>query len=303
MGGRGKYSSEVDRLNYCGNIPTWILKAGIPLLVCFLILAAVNVLFLKLIFIYGRKRKFGPAGVIIVGMLIINLLFLFTSESKISRAGEPSSNVSLVSMQTRPASRQYSFIKFHTIYRDDNWGTIAAVDSEDYVITLMKEEPRQIYQEAFQVLMEKENFQFKGEKEAYDYATFLILIYYFESEPVYLESEADFMKMLKLRKDTALHEIIGRRGIENPVKNVTDPPIPGEYDWDIDGNHFTFSDPESDKIMKRIGKPDFIRSYDDALNFRLYTFSLRYRELVEWQFKVFKNGEILVKKLNVITCR
>jgi hypothetical protein len=259
-----------------------------------------NAIFLSFVYMYWRKKRLGPAWVILIILAIVNVVVLFVPVIR-----DPANSDLLRDVRGRlrpdePVILEFPFINNHVIYKDNKWGTIYAMDSEDYRVTLMRENPRQLYQESFHIMMGKENMQFETQEEAYNYATFLIHIYYSESEPVYLESVPDFLDVLKRKNNTAFKYITDRRSTGMTEAGIIEPPIPGDYDWDVDGERLSFSDPTVEKVIRRINKPDYIRCYDDALNFRIYTYSLKYHELVEWQFKVFKDGEIYVKRLNEI---
>lgn len=292
-------------LFFATNLPRTVFEIGIPFLASLGFLFLFNLLLVRVITTQLKRKKYSPA--LFVGLLvcILNAVFFHVArEGLIERGREMTQNISPLVLDPIPPPRQYDFIKKHKIRRDYDRGLISAVDPTGFSLALQKARPRQVFSDSFYIMMGKEDFEVPDEKTALDYAKFIILIYYGESEPLYPDSAKDLEKVLKGRGERfapvlkAIDRYKTSKFSEKPAQPVA---VPQKDQWDTDGNVLKPGDVETLRLLSRISPPEFKKDWDSSYLFKLYTFSLRYLELVEWQFRISKKTEVQVKKLNRVT--
>lgn len=291
------------------NLPVFRLEnlflSGKPFIIGLVVLFLVNVALMRLVFMYGKKKKIPPALVVLLIFVIVDAGFYLYFKNRLSQRLDRFSDVKTVEaalVDPGPPRRDYPFIQKHSIYRNDKFGLIRADDGDTISVALRRGRPRQVFPESFSILFDKEGVRFTGKRPMTEYARFVIIIYYGESEPLFPTSVNGMVNVLKHRKDPEQKKIA--KSIEKTLrqneKKVQEPPVTQGDDWDLEGNTMFFSDPAAEEVIMRIGPPKFTTDWEQGANFRMYSFSLRYNELVEWQFRMFEDGRMDVKKLNVV---
>jgi hypothetical protein len=295
----GNTGTEGGCLILIGHFFRELAALGSHFLLGFIIIFIVNLFVLRFAFIFRQKKQIGKAAIVFVIMLLINIIFVSISGKENLSAHEPNEKAG-TTLTSKAPPKTYPFIRNHFIERDASTGAICAVDNDGVKVTLSRENPRQIYQDSFATIMGKENYTFPDKNKALEYARFVVLMYYQESAPFYPNSVGQLGDYLQLRHNPDLKRIgllIANASEKKDKTNDNFYTLYGE-EWDVDGNVMNFKNPNAIKVLKSISPPRFAKDGEGALQFRFFTFSSRYHELVEWQFRVFKNGEIWVKKLN-----
>ncbi|MFP4498480.1 MAG: hypothetical protein ACLFQV_09750 [Vulcanimicrobiota bacterium] len=283
-----------------------IISPGILFYISLIVFSLILFFAGKVIFLYVKKKKIKPALVVFSILLLLASAYLFTTRHMLKKRAKEITLSQVVegTQQAHPPARKYEFLKKHSLVRDSNKGIIQARDSTGFTLTLSRNDPRQVFADSFYIMMSKEGKKFETRQDMLDYAWFVILMYYGESEPIMVTSPTQLIEKLKNRNSSELDKISSRleelfKIIPKASKQVVKV-TPYEAEWDLDPEVMSFNDNRAATVVGRIYTPTFWVSYDSGTLFRLYTFSLRYKELVEWQFKIFKTGEIWVKKLYVV---
>jgi hypothetical protein len=285
---------------------TWenISLGGKPFIWGLIVMFFLNAVLVRLLFAYTGRRRFPPAAVLLCALIICNIIFYDSMRGLTRHAQAQVPAPSPVPTAVAPPHRDYSFLKEHTIEWDDRRGTITAVDGDGFRLTLRRDDPRQVFPEAFSIMMGKEKARPSSDEAMLSLGRLMILLYYGESEPYYPASGRDLASFLLRRNDPAQREIghrveeLARRAKPDDGRDV-DPPF-GE-EWDTDGEVMTFDDGGAVPVVARIAPPKVERDYEDAALFRLYSFSLRHNEMAEWQFRFPRQGDASLKILNRVT--
>ena len=269
----------------------------------------IGALFFNLIFVgltggYLRRKRLLQAGIMAAGLICGNVFFINVIDGIANNAAKKGIVCYPAPVDPGPPERKYDFIKKHVLERDKKTGVISAVDEDFVKLALTRGNPRQVFQDSFYVMTGKENRKLEGDTAKLDYAKFIILLYYGESEPIYPKNAAELADELMRRINPAQKKIGSE--IEEALKSLKpdygyEVKVPFDYEWDVDGPVVKFDSPEAAGVFARISKADFLQDYDGGTLFRVYSYSLRYNELIEWQFKVFDDGEVWINKLFTVS--
>ena len=159
-----------------------------------------------------------------------------------------------------------------------------------------------MFGESFTIMTGKEKLTLKDNAKKAEYARFIVLLANNESQPIFGVDKNKLGKFLLCRKPRQQRDI-GNWLIHkvNVPSAVTPMPMPNGDDWDLPGSVVSYDTPEAAMVARRMAPPQFDKDWEGGTNFRIYSFSLRYNELIEWQFRVFKNGRVNVRIPFVIT--
>lgn len=287
--------------NTLKNIPPFIIKG-----LSFMFLA--NLIFVSITSIYfrkkieGRKKRIMPALLFLGITIILNFGYYAITSKKLQNYTYRVPVQNVVMPDPGPPERDFLFLKKHRVTRDERFKSYFAVDEEGVILCLRSWEKPQMYDSSFYITMQKEGRTFNTEKEMLDYARFVILLYYCESEPVYIESSSALAQILKNRKNIAqcsLEQKVSHLTYimqkENKTASITVLNKSGNLTGNSN-NKPVLSDEILRELVSRISPPKFEKDWDKGVNFNLYTFSFRYNELAQWKFKIFPNGNIEVEK-------
>ncbi len=240
-----------------------------------------------------KKKKYLGWFISFVLILGVNLWFYGMADAKLKAEARCRSEDVLV-REPSPHHRVYPFIHNHTLVQDKR-KNIYAIDEDGFCLTLRKAHPKQVYQDSFSIMMGKENFRIENKEDAINYAKFIILLYYGESEPVYISSKDDLIKYL--RRSKVSNKVIEDVFHKKVVTKISSVYPPRGNDWDGDGKVYSVDDPNISKVLSTIHPPLVDIDWDGGYLFCLYTYSIRYKEIVCWYFKVFKDGRVWIKKM------
>ncbi|MCD4782598.1 MAG: hypothetical protein K8T10_02080 [Candidatus Eremiobacteraeota bacterium] len=250
-----------------------------------------NLIFVSITSIYfkkkleGRKKRIMPALLFLGITIFLNLGYYAIARNKLQNYIYKVPVQDVLTPDPSPAKRDFSYLKKNRIIRDERFKSYLAVDQEGVILCLRSGGEPQVYDSSFYLTMQKEGKTFNTKKEMSDYARFVILLYYCESEPVYINSASSLARILKNRNNKTQcnlgqkvsHIISTTRNSKNKNKQ-------------------TGPDETLKKLVARISPPKFEKDWDKGVSFNLYTFSFRYNELAQWKFKIFPNGNIEVEK-------
>ncbi len=275
-----------------GVFPVWILTPGL------LILGILLSILLHLARKYIGRKKYPQAFFFASAVIICVLVYLPAGRSAMITAGKNQEIPhSPLPTDPGPPQRDYPFLKNHQLIRNRERRMIQAVDDEKFLLCLVEGDPLRVYGESFTIMMGKEDVKFTDDREMAEYAKFIVLLANSESEPLFPVDGEELGRFLSRRKDSRQQET-GRFLVQavNMPGAVGLIPTPLGDEWDLPGEVVPFDSPHGIMVARRISPPRFEKDWEGGVYFLLYSFSLRYNELIEWQFRVFEDGRVDVRQ-------
>ncbi|MCE1248771.1 MAG: hypothetical protein LWY06_19190 [Firmicutes bacterium] len=251
---------------------------------------------------YVKKKKIPQAAIFCSIALVITIGFYFFEKPNVAKAGQIVTSENVLLPDPGPPKRDFSYLSHYDIIHDDKAGAYFAKrkdDEDEALLCLVGGNPPQLYDSSFYILMQNEGRKMDREMDLLDMAKLMLILYYHESEPVYFYSSSELERFLSSRADQN-YKKLGKQ-IAEIIKEQKSKPEPKST------GTASSEQPESkngesalESIVKNVSAPVFELDYDGGKIFKLYTFSLRYRELTEWSFKITTEDNIEVERTAVV---
>jgi len=282
-------------------IPPFIIKGLSFIFVLNLILISITSIYFRKK-LEGKKRRITPALIFLCITIIVNFTYYTMTRKKLLNYNYKVPVQDVVMPDPGPPKRDFSYLEKHRITRDERFKSYFAVDEEGVILCLRAWENPQMYDSSFYLTMQKEGKTFNTREDFLEYARFIILLYYCESEPAYIESPSNLLTILKNRKnkpqDNLAEKVAGiipmiQKENKDEYKRKSNDPDDlkdNEDKKNSDSNEFL------KELVSQISPPKFEKEWDKGVVFNLYTYSFRHNELAKWKFKIFPNGNVEVEK-------
>jgi hypothetical protein len=257
-------------------------------------------------FIFGflKKQKKAQFALFIVIAVFLNIGFYFYEKPNVTKVGQIVKSEKVLMPDPGPPKRDFSNLQNYDIIRNEQTGAYFAKrrdDEDGALLCLRSGNPPQLYDSSFYILMQNEGRKMDREMDLLDMAKLMLLLYYRESEPVYFYSSAELETFLTRRNDKSFKKLgkqIAAIIKEQKAKPGANPAGMGTEEQQESSSKNGES--ALSGIVKNISAPIFDIDYDGGRIFRLYTFSLRYRELTEWSFKITNEDNIEVERTAIV---
>ncbi len=260
----------------------------------------INLLLVTVDLQYLRRKRFPQFMVFLILVLFVNWAFYAMAKIKLEKdAREKTANLvqDVLMPDPGPPKRDYPFLEKQTIMRDPMAQTYSAVEPDGTAVCLMSGDPPQVYDSSFFLLMQKEGRKLQKNEQMLEMAKFVILLWYRESSPAYFENPKQLANFLARRQNKTQKQL-GKRIYailqketekEKKISGKTIPPnqIPSL----VNAKNGTLR-----YMMGRISPPQYKKDWEGATEFKLYTYSLRYNEIAEWNFKIKEDGTLEADK-------
>lgn len=274
--------------------PAFLLSLGI--------LFVINLVIVHFLSGYARKKRIAQALLLAAGLLAINTGFYFLEKPNVAKAGKSVKTEEVLMPDPGPPKRDFSFLQKFDIVRNEQTGAYFAKrrdDEDEALLCLVSGNPPQLYDSSFYILMENEGRKMDREMDLLEMSKLMLLLYYRESEPVYFYSSSELEKFLSRRSDKNLKQL-GKQ-ISVIIKDQKSKPGPNPASMGTeDSDQPKKGESVLADIVRNVSAPVFELDYDGGKIYKLYTYSLRYRELTEWSFKITTEDNIEVERTAVV---